>query len=138
MFYRHYAVKQFLGNIGSALEVDVGVVLACHSLLSHFADAAVAAHCFPEVEEHYLVVGSHHLLVGHQFLHSLHGLYLPAHALVACQGAEGSYQQQACEKLFEYPDILYFDSFDKVFSAVEGFSYSNDPAWLEKYMRLNK
>ena len=47
------------------------------------------------------------------------GRALPAHALVACQGTEGSYQQQACEKLFQYPDILYFDSFDKVFSAVE-------------------
>ena len=44
---------------------------------------------------------------------------LPAHALVACQGTEGSYQQQACEKLFQYPDILYFDSFDRVFTAVE-------------------
>ena len=44
---------------------------------------------------------------------------LPAHALVACQGTEGSYQQQACEKLFPYPDILYFDSFDGVFNAVE-------------------
>ena len=47
------------------------------------------------------------------------GKSLPAHALVACQGAEGSYQQQACEKLFEYPDILYFNTFDGVFSAVE-------------------
>ena len=47
------------------------------------------------------------------------GKALPAHALVACQGTEGSYQQQACEKLFEYPDILYFNSFDGVFSAVE-------------------
>ena len=47
------------------------------------------------------------------------GRALPAHALVACQGAEGSYQQQACEKLFKYPDLLYFDSFEGVFSAVE-------------------
>lgn len=47
------------------------------------------------------------------------GRALPAHALVACQGAEGSYQQQATEKLFRYPDILYFGTFDKVFEAVE-------------------
>ena len=47
------------------------------------------------------------------------GRRMPDHALVACQGTEGSYQQQACEKLFAYPDILYFDSFDGVFSAVE-------------------
>ncbi|MBQ8109390.1 MAG: chorismate mutase [Clostridia bacterium] len=44
---------------------------------------------------------------------------LPEHALVACQGIEGAYAQQACERLFPYPDILYFDSFDGVFSAVE-------------------
>ena len=47
------------------------------------------------------------------------GKRLPDHALVACQGTEGAYAQQACEKLFAYPDILYFDSFDGVFSAVE-------------------
>ena len=47
------------------------------------------------------------------------GKSLPAHALVACQGVEGSYQQQACEKLFRYPDILYFNSFEDVFRAVE-------------------
>ncbi|MDR0897759.1 MAG: chorismate mutase [Oscillospiraceae bacterium] len=45
--------------------------------------------------------------------------HMPSRALVACQGTEGAYAQQACEKLFEYPDILYFDSFDGVFNAVE-------------------
>ena len=47
------------------------------------------------------------------------GKHLPDHALVACQGTEGAYGQQACEKLFAYPDILYFENFDGVFSAVE-------------------
>ena len=47
------------------------------------------------------------------------GRRLPDRALVACQGTEGAYAQQACEKLFAYPDILYFDRFDDVFSAVE-------------------
>ena len=47
------------------------------------------------------------------------GRRLPEHALVACQGTEGAYAQQACERLFPYPDILYFDRFDGVFSAVE-------------------
>ncbi|MBQ3424064.1 MAG: chorismate mutase [Clostridia bacterium] len=47
------------------------------------------------------------------------GRRLPQHALVACQGAEGAYAQQACERLFPYPDILYFANFDGVFSAVE-------------------
>lgn len=47
------------------------------------------------------------------------GKRMPNRALVACQGIEGAYAQQACEKLFEYPDILYFDSFDDVFNAVE-------------------
>ncbi|MBQ6950695.1 MAG: chorismate mutase, partial [Clostridia bacterium] len=44
---------------------------------------------------------------------------LPNRAIVACQGTEGAYAQQACEKLFEYPSILYFSSFNDVFSAVE-------------------
>lgn len=47
------------------------------------------------------------------------GRRLPEHALVACQGTEGAYAQQACERLFPYPDILYFDRFEGVFSAVE-------------------
>ena len=47
------------------------------------------------------------------------GRRLPEHALVACQGIEGSYAQQACEGLFPYPDIFYFDRFDDVFTAVE-------------------
>ena len=49
----------------------------------------------------------------------MQGKRLPNRALVACQGTEGAYAQQACEKMFEYPDILYFDSFDGVFNAVE-------------------
>lgn len=44
---------------------------------------------------------------------------LPGRATVACQGTEGAYAQQACEKLFEYPSILYFNSFNDVFNAVE-------------------
>ena len=55
----------------------------------------------------------------HRAIEETRGGGLPDRALVACQGTEGSYQQQACEKLFKYPDILYFDSFDRVFSAVE-------------------
>ena len=47
------------------------------------------------------------------------GKRLPEHALVACQGTEGAYAQQACERLFPYPDILYFANFDGVFTAVE-------------------
>ena len=47
------------------------------------------------------------------------GRRLPDHALVACQGTEGAYAQQACERLFPYPDILYFDRFEGVFNAVE-------------------
>ena len=50
---------------------------------------------------------------------STEGRRLPEHALVACQGTEGAYAQQACERLFPYPDILYFDRFDGVFNAVE-------------------
>ena len=43
----------------------------------------------------------------------------PAKAVVACQGVEGAYSQQACDKLFSLPSILYFRQFDGVFQAVE-------------------
>ena len=43
----------------------------------------------------------------------------PGHAVVACQGVEGSYQQLACERLFKLPNIFYFASFGAVFSAIE-------------------
>ena len=43
----------------------------------------------------------------------------PTSALVACQGTEGAYSQIACERMFKNPKILYFKSFDSVFSAIE-------------------
>ena len=43
----------------------------------------------------------------------------PTSAMVACQGTEGAYSQLACERMFKNPKILYFKSFDSVFSAVE-------------------
>ena len=43
----------------------------------------------------------------------------PQSAMVACQGVEGAYSQIACEKIFKNPFILYFKSFDGVFSAIE-------------------
>ena len=43
----------------------------------------------------------------------------PKSAVVACQGAEGANSTLACEKLFERPSIMYFNTFDGVFSAVE-------------------
>lgn len=43
----------------------------------------------------------------------------PARAVVACQGVEGAYSQQACEKLFAQPDIMYFKRFEGVFQAIE-------------------
>jgi len=43
----------------------------------------------------------------------------PQHATVACQGVEGAYSQQACQKLFKRPNIQYFKTFDSVFSAIE-------------------
>ncbi|MBR6219324.1 MAG: chorismate mutase [Clostridia bacterium] len=52
-------------------------------------------------------------------LKNTEGSRLPERALVACQGAEGAYAQQACARLFRYPDILYFNSFEGVFNAVE-------------------
>lgn len=43
----------------------------------------------------------------------------PKKAVVACQGVQGSHSQAACEKLFEVPSIMYFNSFEGVFNAVE-------------------
>jgi len=43
----------------------------------------------------------------------------PTRAVVACQGTEGAYSQQACDQLFEFADIMYFNTFDAVFHAVE-------------------
>lgn len=43
----------------------------------------------------------------------------PNKAIVACQGVPGSHSQAACEKLFEVPSIMYFNSFEGVFNAVE-------------------
>ena len=39
--------------------------------------------------------------------------------IVACQGAEGSYSQHACEKMFKSPDIMHFKNYESVFHAVE-------------------
>ena len=43
----------------------------------------------------------------------------PSRAVVACPGTEGSYAQQAVSRIFPVPTILYFNSFEKVFEAVE-------------------
>ncbi len=43
----------------------------------------------------------------------------PQSARIACQGVEGAYSQIACERLFKVPDIMYFDTFENVFSAIE-------------------
>ncbi len=42
----------------------------------------------------------------------------PSKAAVAVQGVEGAYSQQACDKLFSLPSILYFNQFEGVFQAV--------------------
>ncbi len=42
----------------------------------------------------------------------------PQRATVACQGVEGAYSQQACDKLFSLADVMYFNRFDGVFQAV--------------------
>lgn len=43
----------------------------------------------------------------------------PKQAVVACQGVEGAYSQQACDKLFALPGIMYFKRFEGVFQAIE-------------------
>ncbi len=44
---------------------------------------------------------------------------MPVRALVACQGTEGAYSQKATERMFEFPNILFMNSFNDVFNAVE-------------------
>ncbi len=43
----------------------------------------------------------------------------PSSATVACQGTEGAYSQQICDKLFQNPTIMYMNTFRSVFDAVE-------------------
>ncbi len=46
-------------------------------------------------------------------------LLFPEKAKVACQGVEGAYSGQACEKLFALPEISYYKDFEGVFKAIE-------------------
>ncbi|MFQ9894545.1 MAG: chorismate mutase, partial [Emergencia sp.] len=43
----------------------------------------------------------------------------PARATVACQGVAGAYSQEACEKLFNMPKIMYVKNFNGVFAAID-------------------
>jgi len=43
----------------------------------------------------------------------------PEKAVIACQGVEGAYSQTAAERLFKYPNLFFFETFDAVFSAVD-------------------
>lgn len=43
----------------------------------------------------------------------------PQRPTVACQGVEGAYSQIACDRLFKAPTIMFFQTFDHVFKAVE-------------------
>lgn len=43
----------------------------------------------------------------------------PERATVACQGVEGAYSQIAAERLFKAPNIMFFSSWEKIFSAIE-------------------
>ena len=43
----------------------------------------------------------------------------PERTVVACQGVEGAYAQLAAEKLFSLPSIVYCNTFESVFSAID-------------------
>jgi len=43
----------------------------------------------------------------------------PDTSIIACQGVEGSYSQQACDRLFSFANIVFFKNFEGVFNAVE-------------------
>ena len=43
----------------------------------------------------------------------------PQNAVVACQGVAGAYSEVACRRLFSDPSVMYFQSFEDVFRAVD-------------------
>ncbi len=43
----------------------------------------------------------------------------PSAASVACQGVPGAYSQEACDKLFKMPNIMFVKNFDGVFAAID-------------------
>ena len=43
----------------------------------------------------------------------------PRSASVACQGVQGAYSQQACDKIFKMPRIMYMRNFEGVFAAID-------------------
>ena len=43
----------------------------------------------------------------------------PTSPIIACQGTEGAYSQIAGTRMFKSPKIMYFKSFDSVFSSIE-------------------
>lgn len=44
---------------------------------------------------------------------------MPGRVMVACQGTEGAYSQKITDRMFEFADILYMNTFNDVFNAVE-------------------
>lgn len=45
--------------------------------------------------------------------------HMPERVTVACQGTEGAYSQKITDRMFEFADILYMNTFNDVFNAVE-------------------
>lgn len=43
----------------------------------------------------------------------------PTRAAVACQGTEGAYSALAAERLFQYPQLSYYDTWEDVFAAID-------------------
>lgn len=43
----------------------------------------------------------------------------PQNAFVACQGVEGAFSQLAASRMFQKANLMYFDTFEGVFSAIE-------------------
>ena len=43
----------------------------------------------------------------------------PSYGVVACQGVAGAFSQHACNRIFEMPNIMYFNHFEGVFTAID-------------------
>lgn len=91
-------------------EKDKSYVLPLYSLLFELSRAAQSKNRVENVQKFSVVKDA---------IEEYDGRAFPARAVVACQGIEGAFSQEACEKIFEIPSIMFMNSFSKVFAAID-------------------
>lgn len=93
-----------------ANEKDKPYVLPLYSLLFELSRAAQCKNN-SQLESKYNVID--------KIIKEYEGKAFPSRAIVACQGIEGAFSQEACEKMFEIPSIMFVNSFSKVFASID-------------------